>query len=163
MWPADLITFTQEILNGKLHILCSVLIVSHIIFHVVWQWLYESWWQWDYPFVQVDQSIQRDVLWFLWVNLILNGIIHLLIYFFQLSTLNALRMLWYLMQSFLRFSWHLKVTQPFLYFWVNQVYIILSKCNVCASSPRWIFISSPVDFLVSPAENVLLGLIPEKF
>ena len=29
MWPfADLVTFTEEILNGNLHILCSVSIVS---------------------------------------------------------------------------------------------------------------------------------------
>ena len=29
MWPNPLVTFTEEILNGKLHFLCSVLYVIH--------------------------------------------------------------------------------------------------------------------------------------
>ena len=65
---------------------------------------------------------------------------------------------------------HLKVTQPFMCFWLNQVYLFLSQINIFINSPRWIFISSPVgfvvsslDFLISPVENLLLGLTPEKF
>ena len=29
-FPADLVTFTEEIRNGKLHILCSVMIPAHM-------------------------------------------------------------------------------------------------------------------------------------
>ena len=52
---------------------------------------------------------------------------------------------------------------------VSQVYMFLSQSNIFISSPRWIFISSPVgfvvsplDFLISPVENSLLGLTPGK-
>ena len=58
---------------------------------------------------------------------------------------------------------HLKVTQPFMCFWLNQVYLFLSQINIFINSPRWIFISSPVGFVISPLENLLLGLTPEKF
>lgn len=34
------------------------------------------------------------------------------------------------MQCFRRFSWHLKVTQPLLCFWLSQVYIFLNWCNI---------------------------------
>ena len=66
--------------------------------------------------------------------------------------------------------WHLKVTQPFMCFRENQVCMLLTQSNIFISSPRWIFISSPVGFVVSPVgflislgENLLLGLTPEKF
>ena len=71
---------------------------------------------------------------------------------------------------FLKSFWHLKVTQPFTCFSVNQVYMFLRQSNIFISSPRWIFISSLVGFVVSlvgfvisRVENLLLGLIPEKF
>ena len=48
-------------------------------------------------------------------------------------------------------------------FWVNQEYMFLSQSNVFINSRRWIFISSPVGFLISPVENVLLCLTLEKF
>ena len=55
-------------------------------------------------------------------------------------------------------------------FWVNQVYMVFSQSNIFINSPRWIFISSPVGFfvslggfLISPVENLLLGLTPGKF
>ena len=50
------------------------------------------------------------------------------------------------------------MTQPFLRFWVSQVHISLSQRNVFVSSPCWIFISSPVGFVVCPVEHLLLGL-----
>ena len=66
--------------------------------------------------------------------------------------------------TFLKIFWHLKVTQPFICFRVNQVYVVLlSQSNIFISSPRWIFISSPVGFLISLVENLLLRLTPEKF
>ena len=46
---------------------------------------------------------------------------------------------------------------------VNQVYMFLSQSNIFSSSPRWILISSSMGFVVSPVENLLLGLTPEKF
>ena len=62
------------------------------------------------------------------------------------------------------------VTQSFLCFWVNHVFMFLSQCNIVVSSPRWIFISSPVRFIVSPVvfvifpvKNLFLGLIPQNF
>ena len=58
---------------------------------------------------------------------------------------------------------HLKVTQPFVCFWLNKVYMFLSQSNIFINSPRWIFISFPVGFVISPVENLLLGLTPEKF
>ena len=71
---------------------------------------------------------------------------------------------------FVKIFWHLRVTQPFTCFRVNQVYMFLSQSNIFISSPRWIFISSPmglfvspVGFLITPVENLLLGLTPEKF
>ena len=71
---------------------------------------------------------------------------------------------------FLKSFWHLKVTQPFTFFSVNQVYMFLCQSNIFISSPRWIFISSLVGFVVSlvgfvisRVENLLLGLTPEKF
>lgn len=61
-------------------------------------------------------------------------------------------------------------TQPFMCFWVNQVYMFSSQRNIFVSSPRCIFISSPVDFvisqvgfLISLVENLLVGLTPENF
>ena len=70
---------------------------------------------------------------------------------------------------FLKIFWHFKVTQPFMCFRVNQVYIFLSQSNIFIISPRWIFISSlvgfvvsPVGFLISPVENLLLDLTPEN-
>ena len=48
-------------------------------------------------------------------------------------------------------------------FWVNQVYLFLSQSNIFINSPRWIFIPSRVSFVISPVQNLLLGLIPEKF
>ena len=41
--------------------------------------------------------------------------------------------------------------------------MFLSQINIFINSPRWIIISSPVGFLISPEENLLLGLTPEKF
>ena len=48
--------------------------------------------------------------------------------------------------------------------------MFLSQRNIFVSSPPWIFISSPVgfvvslvDFLISPVENLLLGLTLEHF
>ena len=41
--------------------------------------------------------------------------------------------------------------------------MLLSQSNILNSSLRWIFISSPVGFLISPVENLLLGLTPEMF
>ena len=71
---------------------------------------------------------------------------------------------------FLKIFWHLKVTQPFMCFRVNQVNMFLSQSNIFISSPRWIFISFPVGFVVSPVgffislvENLVIGLTPEKF
>ena len=71
---------------------------------------------------------------------------------------------------FLKSFWHLKVTQPFTCFSVNQVYMFLRQSNIFISSPHWIFISSLVGFVVSlvgfvisRVENLLLGLTPEKF
>ena len=64
---------------------------------------------------------------------------------------------------FLKIFWHLKVTQPFMRFRVNQVYMLLSQSNKFISSPRWIFIFSLVAFLISLVKNLLLGLNPEKF
>ena len=65
---------------------------------------------------------------------------------------------------------HLKVTQSFLCFCVNQVYMILIQCNMFVSSTRRIFISSPVSsvvspvaFLISPVETLLLGFILKNF
>ena len=57
------------------------------------------------------------------------------------------------MQYFIRFLVHLKITQPFLCFWVNRVFVFLIKRNI--SSPRWIFISCPVGFVVFLVENLL--------
>ena len=64
---------------------------------------------------------------------------------------------------FLKHCWHLKVTQSFMRFRVNQAYMFLSQSNILISSLPWIFISSPVGFLTSPVENLLLGLTPQKF
>ena len=71
---------------------------------------------------------------------------------------------------FVKTFWHLKVTQQFMCFRVNQVYMFLSQSSIFISSPRWIFISSPMGFFVSPVvflissvENLLLDLTPEKF
>ena len=58
---------------------------------------------------------------------------------------------------------HLKVNQSFLCFRVNQVYMLFKSVNICVGSPRWIFISSPVVFVVSPIENLFLGLTPENY
>ena len=70
---------------------------------------------------------------------------------------------------FVKTFWHLKVTQQFMCFRVNQVYMFLSQSSIFISSPRWIFISSPMGFFVSPVvflissvENLLLDLTPEK-
>ena len=41
--------------------------------------------------------------------------------------------------------------------------MFLSQINVFINSPRWIIISSPVGFVISPEENLLLGLITGKF
>ena len=48
--------------------------------------------------------------------------------------------------------------------------MLLCQSNMFASSPRWILISppvgfvvSPMAFLISPVENLLLGLTTEKF
>ena len=64
----------------------------------------------------------------------------------------------------------IKVTQLFLRFWLNQVYMFSSQRNIFVSSPRWIFMSfpvgsvvSPVDFLFPSVENLLLGFTPTKF
>ena len=62
------------------------------------------------------------------------------------------------MQYFIRIFVHLKITQPFLCFWVSQVYVFLIKRNI--GSPRWIFISCPVGFVVFPVESLLT---PENF
>ena len=43
---------------------------------------------------------------------------------------------------FVKIFWHLNVTQPFMCFRVNQVYVFLSQSNIFISSSRWIFISS---------------------
>ena len=71
---------------------------------------------------------------------------------------------------FLKIFSHVKVTQLFLCFWVNQVYMFLSQRNIFASPPRWIFISFPVGFvvslvgfLISSVDNSLLGVTPENF
>ena len=71
---------------------------------------------------------------------------------------------------FLNNFWHLKVTQPFMCFRVNQVYMLLSQSNIFVISPRWIFISSPVGFVLSQVgflicsvEDSLIGLTPKKF
>ena len=71
---------------------------------------------------------------------------------------------------FLKSFWHLKVTQRFTCFSVNQVYIFLRQSNIFISSHRWISISSLVGFVVSLVgfvislvENLLLGVTPEKF
>ena len=65
------------------------------------------------------------------------------------------------MQFFLK-NFYYYITQLFLYFWVNQVYMLLRQRNIFVSSPRWVFISSPVGFFISPVENLLQGLTPEK-
>ena len=61
-------------------------------------------------------------------------------------------------------------TQPFLCFWVNQVYMFLSQHNIFVSWTRCIFISFPVGFVVSQlgflislVENLLLRLTRENF
>ena len=71
---------------------------------------------------------------------------------------------------FLKIFWHLMVTQPFLYFQVSQVYMFSSQWNIFVRSLRWIFISSPVGFVVSPVSFLIsrwkiyfLGLSPENF
>ena len=48
-------------------------------------------------------------------------------------------------------------------FWLNQEYMFLSQSNIFINSRRWIFISSPVSFVVSPVENLLLGLTWKSF
>ena len=76
---------------------------------------------------------------------------------------KPLKMIWELTQIFLQILWHWKVTQPFLCFWVNQVHMFLVSVIYFISSPRWIFIWSPVGLLISPMENLLLGFTPEDF
>ena len=82
------------------------------------------------------------------------GYVYWLIYFKDILITNTI---------FIRLFWHLKVTQPFLWFWANQVYVFLSQHYMFASSTHWVLISSPVGFAVSAVENLLLGLIPERF
>ena len=73
------------------------------------------------------------------------------------------------MQVFLIFL-TLKAYSAIMCFRVNQAYMFLSQSNIFISSPRWIFIYSPVGFvvspvgfLISPLENLLLDLTLEKF
>ena len=44
----------------------------------------------------------------------------------------------------------------------NQLYIFLSEHDIFSSSTLWVFTSSPMDFAVSPMENLLLGLTSEN-
>ena len=59
--------------------------------------------------------------------------------------------------------WQLKVTQPVLCFWINQLYMFLNQRYVFVSSSHCFFMSFMVGFVVTPVENILLGLTPEKF
>lgn len=59
--------------------------------------------------------------------------------------------------------WHLKVTQAFLCFWVNQVYILLPHRNVFVSSSCCVFISFLVDFVVFLVTNSPQGLTLKNF
>ena len=47
-------------------------------------------------------------------------------------------------------------------FWVNKV-ILLSRCNFICQLAWLDFCIIPVNFVVSPVENLLLGLTPEMF
>lgn len=59
--------------------------------------------------------------------------------------------------------WHLKVTQPIMCFWINLVNIYLRQPNIFVILPHWTFISSSVDFVVSPVEDLVLGLTSQNF
>ena len=65
--------------------------------------------------------------------------------------------------TFHRDFWHLKVTQPLPCFPFNLVHMFLNQCSTFVSSSCWIFILSPIGFLASPMENLLLGLIPDFY
>ena len=66
------------------------------------------------------------------------------------------------MQYFIRFFFNLKVTQSFLYFCINRLYIFLSQRYIFLSSTHWVFISSS-GFCCLPSENLLLDLTLVNF
>ena len=103
-------------------------------------------------------NLEIYIIWLLWVNLIFNRVTHVMFRILD-SILNP-----YLIVNviFHKIFWHLKVTQSFLCFWINQVSMYLSQCNIFVSSPRWIFVSSLVGFVVSLVENLLIDLTPKN-
>ena len=92
----------------------------------------ESSWHWDYC---IEQSVSRDILTYLRLNLILNWII----YWIPISLLKD--SFWYLMKY-------------------SQSFLLL----VFVRSPRWVFISSPIGFHdASSVEKLLPGLTSKIF
>ena len=84
-------------------------------------------------------SQERCIVTYLMVNFIFNWIIHLIVRILG-SILNPQGFFdswWNIHKAF----WHLKVSQPLRYFWVNLVFV---------SSSQWIFISSRSVSLMPP-------------
>ena len=92
-----------------------------------------------------QESIKGYVLWLLRVNLTFNCIIQFL-YWSLFSTLQDALIAY---PIYHKVFLHWKVIQSFLLFWVNEAYVFLSQCKIFVSSTRWVFISSPMAFLVS--------------
>ena len=96
-------------------------------------------------------SQERCIVTYLMVNFIFNWIIHLIVRILG-SILNPQGFSdswWNIHKAF----WHLKVSQPLRYFWINLVFV---------SSPQWIFISSRSVSLMPPRWRNSSQVLPRK-
>ena len=96
-------------------------------------------------------SQERCIVTYLMVNFIFNWIIHLIVRILG-SILNPQGFFdswWNIHKAF----WHLKVSQPLRYFWVNLVFV---------SSSQWIFISSRSVSLMPPRWRNSSQVSPRK-
>lgn len=81
---------------------------------------------------------------YLWVNLILNCIFHLMVFILDLAANEIFHIAF----------WYLKVTQPLLCFWVNLVFV---------SSHAWVFMSWRIGFHASLVKKLNPGLTRKLF
>ena len=93
-------------------------------------------------------SLERCIVIYLWVNLIFNGIIHLMVWYGV--PLSIFKDFLIANEIFHMAYWHFKVSQPLQCFQVNLVLV---------SSPLWI---SMIGSRASSVEKLVLGLTPEN-
>ena len=102
----------------------------------------------SFGYSHIKQSVMREVLWLLCLNLAFKWMIVTIL----ASTLNP---------KFCKCFLTLKASSAISVFWCHSG--IFMSAQYIFQFTRLIFISTPIDFIASPVENLFLGFTPETF